>query len=144
MNVIKCIPPNKINWKPKKDKMSLGDIIRHLALAERYLYVGIAKYNNNLYPGFQESETKSYKDIVDFLIKCHNDSIVLLRSIDNSELLKKVTVPGGAEITMWKWLRAMIEHEVHHRGIIYADLSLLNIETPPLFGLEEIEARKKK
>ena len=60
MNVIKCIPPNKINWKPKKDKMSLGDIIRHLALAERYLYVGIAKYNNNLYPGFQECETKSY------------------------------------------------------------------------------------
>ena len=67
----------------------------------------------------------------------------ILKSIDNSELQKKIKVPGGAEITAWKWLRAMIEHEVHHRGAIYNNLSLLDIKTPPLFGLEEKEVRKK-
>ena len=66
----------------------------------------------------------------------------LLRTIDNSELKKKVTTPDGIQITMWKWLRAMVEHEIHHRGTIYSNLSLLDIKTPPIFGLEEREVRK--
>ena len=144
MNVIQCIPKEKINWSPKKGKMTFGDIIRHIALAERYLFVGIAKYNVNIYPGFDQGEVKNYDELIDFLMKNHNDSMRILRSIDTLELQKKIKVPGGAEITMWKWLRAMIEHEVHHRGAIYSNLSLLEIKTPPLFGLEEKEARAKK
>ena len=46
-------------------------------------------------------------------------------------------------MAVWKWLRAMVEHEVHHRGQIYMILSLLGIPTPPLYGLtsEEVRAR---
>ncbi len=44
---------------------------------------------------------------------------------------------------VWKWLRAMIEHEVHHRGQLYMGLSMLNVETPPLFGLTSEELRAK-
>jgi len=37
----------------------------------------------------------------------------------------------------------MVEHEVHHRGQIYLMLNLLDVPTPPLFGLtsEEVRAR---
>jgi len=44
---------------------------------------------------------------------------------------------------VWKWLRSMIEHEVHHRGQLYLYLSMLDIPTPPLYGLtsEEVRAR---
>jgi uncharacterized damage-inducible protein DinB len=39
-------------------------------------------------------------------------------------------------ITTWKWMRAMVEHEIHHRGQIYIYyLSLLEVTTPPLYGL---------
>jgi uncharacterized damage-inducible protein DinB len=37
----------------------------------------------------------------------------------------------------------MVEHEVHHRGQIYLMLNLLQVPTPPIFGLteEEVHAR---
>ena len=67
----------------------------------------------------------------------------IFRTVSDEDLQKKCTVPSGQPITLWKWLRAMIEHEVHHRGQIYLYLQLLNIPTPPLYGLtsEEVKAR---
>ena len=49
----------------------------------------------------------------------------------------------GAARAGWKWLRAMAEHEAHHRGQIYLMLGMLEVPTPPLYGLtsEEVRAR---
>jgi uncharacterized damage-inducible protein DinB len=35
------------------------------------------------------------------------------------------------------------EHEIHHRGQLYTILSVLDVPTPPIFGLtsEEVRAR---
>ena len=49
--------------------------------------------------------------------------------------------PGDAEIRVWKWLRAMIEHEIHHRAQIYVYLGILGVKTPPLFGLTSEQVR---
>jgi uncharacterized damage-inducible protein DinB len=35
----------------------------------------------------------------------------------------------------------MIEHEAHHRGQIYLMLSVLEVPTPPIFGLTSEEVR---
>jgi len=45
-----------------------------------------------------------------------------------------VTTPVGAEITAWKLLRAMCEHEAHHRGQLSLYLRMLGAEPPPIFG----------
>jgi uncharacterized damage-inducible protein DinB len=37
----------------------------------------------------------------------------------------------------------MIDHEAHHRGQIYMLLGLLDVSTPPLFGLTEDEVRTR-
>ena len=37
----------------------------------------------------------------------------------------------------WKWLRAMAEHEAHHRGQLYLMASLRGRTVAPLFGLTE-------
>jgi uncharacterized damage-inducible protein DinB len=49
------------------------------------------------------------------------------------------------DITVWKWLRSMTEHEIHHRGQIYLYLGILGVPTPPLYGLtsEEVRARSE-
>jgi uncharacterized damage-inducible protein DinB len=38
-------------------------------------------------------------------------------------------------------MRAMVEHEIHHRAALYIYLNLLEIKTPPMYGLtaEEVE-----
>ena len=49
--------------------------------------------------------------------------------------------PHGSPIGVWKWLRAMIEHEIHHRGQIYMMLGMIDVATPPLYGLTSEEVR---
>ena len=68
-----------------------------------------------------------------------DDSAWIIPGIDIHCLYKS---PALA-ITTWKWLRAMCEHEAHHRGQIYLMLGMLEVPTPPLFGLtsEEVRAR---
>jgi uncharacterized damage-inducible protein DinB len=67
----------------------------------------------------------------------------IFAALTPEDLERKCVTPGGTEMAVWKWLRAMVEHEVHHRGQIYMILSLLGIPTPPLYGLtsEEVRAR---
>ncbi|MHA1983391.1 MAG: DinB family protein [Candidatus Hodarchaeales archaeon] len=74
--------------------------------------------------------------------KLHQVSIEIFRNLILNPLFEKVKTPGETEITRWKWLRAIIEHEGHHRGHIYANLTNLGLKTPPLFGLtsEEVES----
>jgi uncharacterized damage-inducible protein DinB len=51
--------------------------------------------------------------------------------------------PEGTPLTTWKWLRMMPEHEIHHRGQLYTMLGMLNVETPPLYGMTSADVRKK-
>ena len=67
----------------------------------------------------------------------------IIAKIRDEDLQKKCTTPNGTPITVWKWMRAMIEHEIHHRGQIYLYLSMLNVETPPLYGLTSEEVFQK-
>ena len=62
------------------------------------------------------------------------------------EGIPRPLAPGGAELAVGKWLRSMIEHEVHHRGQIYLYLSMIGVETPPLYGLtsEEVYERSER
>jgi uncharacterized damage-inducible protein DinB len=40
----------------------------------------------------------------------------------------------------------MPEHEIHHRGQIYTLLGMLNVETPPLYGMTatDVQQRSRK
>ena len=66
-----------------------------------------------------------------------------LAQLSDGDLKAKCTTPAGTQITTWKWLRAMVEHEAHHRGQIYLMLGILGVDTPPLYGLTEEEVRAK-
>ncbi len=66
----------------------------------------------------------------------------MFRSLGTAALARKVTTPAGTPITLWKWLRAMTEHEAHHRGQLYLMLAMRGVATPPIYGLtsEEVKA----
>jgi uncharacterized damage-inducible protein DinB len=63
-----------------------------------------------------------------------------------ADMQRTVVTPGGASMAAWKWLRAMCEHEAHHRGQLYLMLRLCGIETPPIFGMtsEAVGARGQR
>jgi hypothetical protein len=72
--------------------------------------------------------------------RMHAESMEIFAAADLDAMCM---TPGGAELRVGKWLRAMIEHEAHHRGQLYLYCSMLDIKTPPIFGLTEEEVVKR-
>jgi uncharacterized damage-inducible protein DinB len=95
------------------------------------------------YPGHGPELANGYDAVLAYYHKAHAETVEVLESLTTADLEKRTVTPGGAPIPVWKWLRSMIEHEVHHRGQIYLMLRLLGVPTPPLYGLtsEEVKAR---
>jgi uncharacterized damage-inducible protein DinB len=143
LRVVKCIPPERIEWTYAAGKFTLGDLVRHLAAIERYMFVENACNRPSRYPGHGRELADGYESVLSYLQEMHTESTAVLRTLPDDALQQKCSTPDGAKITVWKWLRAMIEHEIHHRGQIYLYLSMLGVKTPPLYGLteEEVHAR---
>jgi len=143
LNVIKCIPHDKMEWTYKQGKFTFGDIIRHLATIERYMYAENAQFKPSKYPGHGQEFASGYEATLKFLNDMHEESIDIFSRLSIEDLNKKCMTPGGVSITLWKWLRAMIEHEVHHRGQIFIYLGILEVEVPPLYGLTSEEVLRR-
>lgn len=143
LRVIRVIPPDRLEWSPRDGKFTFGDIIRHLATIERYMYAENVQFRPSRYPGHGRNLADGYDAVLSFFDRLHFESIEIFSALDADTLLKKCVTPGGVKITVWKWLRAMIEHEIHHRGQIYVYLGLLGIFTPPIYGLTSEEVKAK-
>lgn len=146
LRVIAAIPEDKMDWSYSESKFSFADLIRHIAAIERFMYAENAQFKPSRYPGHAAEIAAGYDGPVDFMNKIHQESMEIFRSITDEDLQKKCVTPGGASLSLWKWLRAMVEHEIHHRGEIYVYLGLLGVSTPTLYGLtsEEVLARSNK
>jgi len=141
--VIECIPPDKLEWTYKQGKFTFGDIIRHLATIERYMYAENARFKPSRYPGHGQELASGYEETLDFFHRLHEESMEIFSKLTTKDLNKKCVTPAGISITLWKWLRAMIEHEVHHRGQIFIYLGMIGESAPPLYGLTSEEVQQQ-
>ncbi|MEP1034188.1 DinB family protein [Ekhidna sp.] len=137
------IPEDKIEWTYQEGKFTIGDQIRHLAAIERFMYVENVQLRQSRYKGCGKDLAEGKEAIVQFYLQMQKESREVFEKLTNEHMQRKCTTPGGIDITVWKWLRALVEHEVHHRGQLYVYLGILGIETPPLYGLtsEEVISR---
>jgi uncharacterized damage-inducible protein DinB len=143
MRVARCIPPDKIDWTYAEGKFTLGDILRHLAVAERYMWAENVQGRPARYTTHGKELADGYENITAFVERLHAESMEIFGMLTDEDLQRKCKTPADAPITTWKWLRLMPEHEIHHRGQIYLYLGMLGVKTPPLYGLtsEEVRAR---
>jgi len=143
LKVIACIPAEKYDWCYAQGKFSFADIIRHLATIERYMYAENAQLKPSTYPGHGKDLADGPESVLAFFHRMHHESMEIFSRLSAEDLQRKCVTPGGASITVWKWLRAMVEHEVHHRSQIYVYLGMLGISTPPIYGLTSEEVRER-
>jgi len=143
MRVARCIPADKIDWTYAPEKFTLGDILRHLAVGERFMWAENAQGHAARYTTHGKELADGLENVLEFMERLHAESIAIFSKLSNEDLQRKCMTPGNAPITVWKWLRLMTEHEIHHRGQIYLYLSMLGVPTPPLYGLtsEQVRAR---
>lgn len=134
-HIISKIPPEQIDWSYLPGKFTFADIIRHLAMIERRMYAENALCKPSVYNGCGKELADDYASILKLLENSHSESIHIFYSLSEEDINKKCTTPGNSLITVWKWLRLMAEHEIHHRGQMYLYLNLLGVEVPALYGL---------
>ncbi len=143
MRVLRCIPPDKIEWTYKEGKFTLGDLARHIASIERNMFAENVQGRPSRYDGCGRELADGYDNVLQFVEQMHRESVEIFSRLTDAELNLKCETVGGTHITTWKWLRSMIEHEIHHRGQIYLYLAMLGVKTPPLYGLTSEQVREK-
>lgn len=141
--LVQCLPPDRLEWTQREGAFTLGDQVRHLAAIERYMYAETLSGRPSRYQGCGRELADGFDAVVAYLDRLDGESVAIIGALSDGDLERKCLTPAGTAITTWKWLRAMCEHEAHHRGQIYLMLGMLGIPTPPLFGLtsEEVRAR---
>ncbi len=143
MKVIDCIPPEQIEWAYLPGKFTFGDILRHIASIERYMYAENVLLRPSRYLGHDINLADGYDSTINFLKKAHEESMEIFAGLSDDDLQKECVTPAGATIRVWKWLRTLSEHEIHHRGQLYIYLGMLGVQTPPLYGLTSEEVFKR-
>ena len=134
-----CIPPDKVEWTYQAGKFTIGDLIRHIANIERYLYAETIQLKESQYHGCGPEFADGLDHVVAHYERLYQESKAIFAQLTTADLHKKCKTPLGTEVTIWKWLRALIEHEIHHRGQLYLYLAMNGIQTPPIFGLTSEE-----
>ena len=141
--VVECIPAERLEWSHRAGAFTLGDLVRHLAAIERFMYAETVAGRPSRYQGCGRELADGYEAVLAYFDRLDDEAKAIIGSLTDADLARKCQTPAGVAITTWKWLRAMVEHEVHHRGQIYLMLNMLEVPTPPLYGLtsEEVRAR---
>jgi uncharacterized damage-inducible protein DinB len=137
--LVLLIPPDKIEWTYAPGRFTIGELVRHLATIERWMYGETLRGRPTAYPGCGRDLADGYEATLAFFDDLHRESMEIFKTLTPEQLAGKVLTPAGTPISCWKWLRALSEHEIHHRGQLYIYLNMLGVKTPPIFGLSSEE-----
>src|SRR4051812_24447926 len=137
--VVCCITADALEWVPAQGRWTAGDQVRHLAGIERWMYGETVCGRPSRYPGHDRSLAEGLPALLTYYDALHAESRAMFAALTPERWAGRVTTPAGAGMSTWKWLRAMLEHEAHHRGQLYFTLGMLGVATPPIYGLSEPE-----
>ena len=143
--LIPLIPAADLEWAPAPGRFTFGDIVRHLAGIERWMYAETVSGRPSRYAGHGRDLADGAEAVLKYHDRLHAESRAIFAAISPEQFGGRSMTPGGTTITTYKWLRAMFEHEAHHRGQLYLMLGLRDVATPPIYGLtsEDVVARSK-
>jgi uncharacterized damage-inducible protein DinB len=141
--IVLLVRDEDLEWSAAPGRFTPGDLIRHLAGIERFMYAETVHGRPTAYPGHSRQLSPGIVATVAYYDRLHGEARELFAQLTDARLAEKCLTPAGTPISVAKWLRAMIEHEAHHRGQLYFILGMRGVPTPPIFGLtaEEVHAR---
>jgi uncharacterized damage-inducible protein DinB len=142
MRLARAIPPDKLEWSYAPGKFTLGDLLRHIAAIERWLWAEILQGKPNRYHGCGRDLADGYENVLAMMERLHAESVEIFSRLTPDDLKKKSVTPEGTPIGTWKILRLMVEHEIHHRGEMYVYLGMLGVKTPPLYGMTSEQVKE--
>jgi uncharacterized damage-inducible protein DinB len=140
--VAECIPAERLEWAPREGMFTLGDLVRHIAVTERYIWAETVHNRPSRYVSHGPELAQGKDNVLAFLDRMHEEAVALFRSLPPDAINARCLTPAGVQLVTWKWLQMMTEHEAHHRGQIYTSLGCLGVATPSLYGLTSQDVRR--
>jgi uncharacterized damage-inducible protein DinB len=141
--LVPLIPPDRLEWSPGSSRWTMGDLLRHLALLERWMWAENVQGKPSRYSGHGRDKAEGVEAVGELMDRLHEEACAIFGALTPEQLRAPSVTPAGVPLSTAKWLRAMVEHEAHHRGQVYLMLGLSGVAVPQLFGLtaEEVRAR---
>jgi uncharacterized damage-inducible protein DinB len=137
--VIAVIPPDQLDWSYMPGKFTIADLIRHIAAIERNVFAQVLSGGPPTYKGCGKELADGFDNIMVYFNEMHEQSIEIIKSLSSHDLTKKIKSLNGKEVEVETFLRALVTHEVHHRGALCIYLNMLGVRTPPILGFSEQE-----
>lgn len=138
-----CVPEDRLEYESAPARFTPGDILRHIGAAERWMWGENVRQRPSRYPGHGPELAAGRDAVLAYLDGMQDETAAIIAGLAPADLELRCTTVGGADITVWKWIRLMFEHQIHHRGQLYEILGQLGVDTPPLYGLRESEVRQR-
>lgn len=141
--ILDHLPGHLLEWTWAPGRFTFGDLLRHLAGIERFLYAENVAGRPSRYPGHGTELGSGVDGVRTYLTRCHDEAMAIFAGLDDAALQRPQPTPAGKNVRPSAWLRAMAEHEAHHRGQLHLMASMCGLALPPLFGLTEEELRAR-
>jgi uncharacterized damage-inducible protein DinB len=112
------VSPELLDWAPRPGEMTCGAIVRHVAGAERFFVTKV-------------------------MDSVHRAQMGRLAGLPDEALRAPRRDLDGGTVKAWRFLMAMVEHEVHHRSQLDCYLAEAGVEPPQVYGwrMEDVMAR---
>jgi len=138
------LTPALVDWRPRPDEWSCGGIVRHLAGAERFFVARVVddRWTADLDPG-PERDLAATRAL---LAEGHPGEMARLATVPDSRLEEPIRDLEGQTMRLWRFLMAMVEHEVQHRSQLDCWLAEAGAAPPQLYGyrMEDVVSRVRR
>src|SRR5262245_52993266 len=91
--VVQCIAAADLEWAPASHKWSFGDMVRHLAGIERWMYGETVQGRPSKYAGHGRDLADGLEPVIAYYDKLHDESNAIFASLTEVQLNGKCTTP---------------------------------------------------
>lgn len=102
MRVARCIPPEKMDWSYAPGRFTLGDLLRHIAATERYMFAENVQGRASRYISHGKEFAGGRDHVLAFMERLHAETMEIFAKLSDQDLQGKCRNVGGTDITVWE------------------------------------------
>src|SRR6185503_15312091 len=83
--VIGCIQLDRLEWTYRPGSFTLGDLVRHLATIERYMYAETVAGRPSRYQGCGRELADGYSEVLDFFDRLDSEATAIIGRLSDAD-----------------------------------------------------------
>ena len=140
--VVALVQPEMMAWRPEKDALSVGEMLRHLWVSEQgvrraALEGNFAYYETRIPQGLRAvlGTPEALEQELASLQRVHNETLAAVRAFPAERLEDERIHEGlGFRRKVYAILLGINEHEIHHRAQLMTYLRILGSPVPEMIN----------